>query len=140
MEKKLLVGGYLDDRIFRADEDILLYDKDIDCYTVEEALKLGFMSGIEEFYYEDFKKGTDLEFFELSNKEKLEIILKFVEDDEIANLEYFDTEEKALARKNEELSLINEYNQLVDSGKFTYSYAIDSPYEGKVNIYTISNV
>ena len=98
------------------------------------------MSGIEEFYYEDFKKGTDLEFFELSNKEKLEIILKFVEDDEIANLEYFDTEEKALARKNEELSLINEYNQLVDSGKFTYSYAIDSPYEGKVNIYTISNV
>lgn len=49
MEKKLLVGGYLDGRIFRADEDILLYDKDIDCYAIEEALKLGFMSGIEEF-------------------------------------------------------------------------------------------
>lgn len=74
------------------------------------------------------------------NKEKLEIILKFVEGYEIANLEYFDTEEKTLARKNEELSLIDEYNQLVDSGKFTYLHTIDGSYRGKVDIYTINNV
>lgn len=98
---KLLVGGYYDDRIFKGEtfEGKTPFAKNIDTYTVDEALDLGFIQGFEEYYKEEYPSKDD--FDNLTYLEKVELISNYTEGDEIAGLLYFKTEEEALNYKTE---------------------------------------
>lgn len=116
-ELKLFVGGYYDERIFKGShfEGKTPFGKDIDTYTLEEALKLPFIESItewfkqegKEWYRKEFKKeyiedeyfGVD--FDTLTDEEKTKAILRYNKYDEIAGLAYFNTEEEAEKYKNE---------------------------------------
>ena len=91
---KYLVGGYYDDRIFEGTEEIRTFGKDIGIYTLESALKLGFVDGVIE-YYEEEKKDNELEWDDLTNERKIEVILEYTRDDEKAGLVEFDTLKEA---------------------------------------------
>ena len=112
--KKLFVGGYYDDRIFRGDyfDGKTPFNKNIDCYTLEEALKLPFVENVKEWFEE-----TDIEeraFDEIPDEEKINTILNYIEGDEIAGLVYFETEEEAEKFKQDTLDEIksNEENSV----------------------------
>ena len=100
------VGGYYDDRIFKGEyfEGKTPFNKDIDIYTLDEALKLGFVEGIVQLYEETYKK----DFYELSDNEKTEAILEYTKDDEIAGLLAFPSVKEAKNYKNEVLNEIAE--------------------------------
>lgn len=107
--KKLFVGGYYDDRMFEGEEfeGKTPFNKDINTYTLEEALKLGFCD--EENIIENYGNvNIDKNWEDTTYKEKVEAIMDYTEDDDIAGLLYFDTEEQAEKYKNEVLEEIKE--------------------------------
>ena len=101
MEKKeiYLVGGYLKDKEVIDTIEInhnIVYTNfaEVNSYTVEEALKLPFVGGIEE-YYKD-KYGTDKDFYmDLTDLEQAEVIEEYVKYDELATLKLFTDEIEA---------------------------------------------
>lgn len=106
--KKLFVGGYYDSRIFNGAEEKTPFGKDIDTYTLEEALKLGFTGdGLREWYEDK----VDKEFDEATESEKMKYLLEYTEDDELAGLLYFDEEEKAEEYKQDVIKEIEELEQ-----------------------------
>lgn len=121
---KLFVGGYYDARIFKGShfDGKTPFGDSIDTYTLEEALKLSFVEGTkewfeqegEEWYEEEFgKEYIENEYFgvdfdSLTDEEKTQAILKYTSSDEIAGLEYFDTEEEAEKYRNEVLEEIED--------------------------------
>lgn len=104
---KLFVGGYYDDRIFEGErfESKTPFNKEINTYTLDEALKLPFVEGVIE-WYEDLNDEETWE--ELSFEEKAKAIEKYMEGDEIAGMVYFETEEEAEKYKNDVIKEIEE--------------------------------
>ena len=108
MEKKeiYLVGGYFKDKEIIDAIEInhnIVYTNfaEVNSYTVEEALKLPFVEGIEE-YYKD-KYGTDKDFYmDLTELGQAKIIEEYVESDEIATLKLFTDEIEAKEYLEEE--------------------------------------
>lgn len=94
---KFLVGGYYSSRIFRgADREMTPFDKDINIYTLDEALRLGFVEGVEEWYYDFIQEEGEPDFYELSYEKRLQLVLQYTENDEIAGLVAFDTLQEAV--------------------------------------------
>lgn len=119
--KKVFVGGRYDSRIFKGDffNGMCLYDNKVDCYTLEETLNLPFIEGVVKWFNEN-----DIEernFNELSEQEKIEVILNYTQYDDIANIEYLGTEEEALKRKNELLSELNDIEEKIKTGEIVYT-------------------
>lgn len=110
--KKLFVGGYYDDRIFEDErfEGKTPFGKDIDTYTLDEALRLPFIEPIKEWYEEV----CDQDWESITEQEKIKAIEKYVEGDEIAGLVYFGTEEDAEKYKQEVLQEIKEIEDQVE--------------------------
>lgn len=99
---KLFVGGYYTEEIFKGEqfEGMCFFD-DVDTYTLEEVLKVEFVDeAFLEWYEENFYEAEG-NFNSLSFSDKVNYILEYVENDGIAGLTYFDTEEEAEAYKNE---------------------------------------
>lgn len=134
LKLKLFVGGYYDDRIFEGEEfdGKTPFNKDIDTYTYDEVLKLGFVEPVKEldFYLDELlyeRKWNDL-----SIEEQIESIIEYVSTDSIAGLLFFDTEEKANKYKEEvlkELNIIEENIEYVgkqqdDEGYFREVYKL----------------
>lgn len=96
---KLFVGGYFDDRIFKGErfEGKTPFDKNINTYTLDEALQLGFVEGVIKWFEENNGKEWD----NLSFNEKANAIEKYEESDEIAGIVYFETEEETEKYKDE---------------------------------------
>ncbi len=63
-ELKLFVGGYHDARIFKGEkfEDKTPFDKNINTYTLEEALKLPYIENVTEWYKQNGKEWYKKEF------------------------------------------------------------------------------
>lgn len=103
---KLFVGGYFDDRIFKGDwfDGKTPFNKDINTYTLDETLKLGFVEGVIEW----FEENNEREWDELSFDEKAKAIEKYEESDEIAGIVYFKTEEEAEKYKDEVIKEIED--------------------------------
>lgn len=112
MKEKLFVGGYYDDRIFKGDyfDGKTPFSKDIDTYTLEEVLELGFVEPVKEYFEETYEK----EWIEATEEEKIEGILSYTQDDEIASLLYFKTEEAAENYKNQVIQEIEELEQKIE--------------------------
>lgn len=133
--KKIFVGGYYDnDRIFEGyfNENITLF-KNVDCYTLEEALKLPFIEGVKEWFEE-----TDIEeraFNEISDEEKIKAILTYISGDEIAELVYCETEEEARKIKQVDLDEIEEINKLISEGKMVYAGTKQDEYGNFKEVY-----
>ena len=110
--KKLFVGGYYDDRIFEGEcfENKTPFSKDVNTYTLEEALKLVFVEPVKEWYEETEEKEWD----SITEEEKIKAIEKYVEGDEIAGLVYFETEESAEKYKQGVLQEIKEIEDQVE--------------------------
>ena len=108
---KILVGGYYDDRIFKGEEFLgkTRFSKDIEVYTVDEALKLDFVSGVEENYNENHSKDWD----SLDYRQKAIEIESYMRDDEIAGMKCFETRKDALDFKNETLKEIEEIEKKI---------------------------
>ena len=104
--KKLLVGGYFDDRKFKGDyfDGKTPFNKDINTYTVDEALNLGFVENVINWYEDSKEKSWD----QLPETEKAQQIEEYTSTDEIAGLNYFTTEEEATQYKNEVLEELQE--------------------------------
>ena len=103
------VGGYYDDRIFRGEkfEGSTLYSKDVDVYNLDGVLKLPFVENVHEFYT-DIKKEKDREWDSLDDKEKAKWILRYIDGDDIAGLDYVEDDLKAEEYKKEILKEIIE--------------------------------
>ena len=102
----VFVGGYY------KDEDTKVFD-DIKIYDLEEALNLPFVGydGLEDFYDECYKNPPSndyykkqpfiegayegLEFYELSDEMLAKLIIRYVENDELATLYAFNSTEEA---------------------------------------------
>lgn len=111
--KKLFVGGYYDDRYFDVEEKTP-FNKEINTYTLEEALKLPFVEPVKEWYEETYEKEWD----STTEEEKIKAIENYTEGDEIAGLVYFKTEEAAENYKQNVLKEIEELeNQFEYVGK-----------------------
>ena len=117
---KNFVAGYYDGRIFKGDffDGMCLYDSKINCYSLEEVLKLPFVENVEEWFEEIDDDGRT--FSEIPEKEKIKVILDYVEGDEIANVEYFETEEEAFKRKKELLEELNDIEEKIKAGEIVY--------------------
>lgn len=115
--KKVFVAGCYDNRIFKGNffDGMCLYSK-ADCYSLEEVLKLSFVENIEEWFEENEERA----FREITEEEKINAILDYIQYDEIANIEYLETEEKALKRKNELLEEINDIEEKIKIGEIVY--------------------
>ena len=99
---KLFVGGYFTDKVFKGEQfEGMCFFGDVDTYSLEEALSLGFVGdSFMEWYEGNFEEEEGV-FYSLSFSDKVKYILEYVENDEIAGLAYFDTEEAAEDYKNE---------------------------------------
>lgn len=111
-ELKLFVGGYFDDRIFIGDEfeDKTPFGKDINTYTLSEAIELGFVQTVKEYYEEENEK----EWEEITDDEKIKAIINYVDGDEIAGLLYFNTEEEAEKYKNDVIKEVEEREKEIE--------------------------
>ena len=91
----VFVGGYYQEKNI-GNEKIKVFN-DIKVYSMEEALNLPFVEGIEEFYNDRFEEPEDRtnEFYELSDEQLAKLIVEYVQDDELAALYLFDTELEA---------------------------------------------
>lgn len=121
MKEKLFVGGYYDDRMFKGDyfDGKTPFGKNINTYTLEEVLQLGFVEPVREWFEEIYEKEWD----EATEEEKIEGILLYTQDDEIASLLYFDTEEEAENYKNQVIEEIEKLEQEIEYiGKEQDSY------------------
>lgn len=87
--QQYLVGGYYDNRVFMGVKEKTLFSKDINIYTIESALKLGFVEQVVE-WYEDTKKVDDIAWHNLDDAQKVELILKYTENNALAGLLVFD--------------------------------------------------
>lgn len=98
---KVFVGGYFDDRIFKGEEfeGKTPFSKDIDIYTLEEVLKLGFVEPVKDLY----------DWEELSEEEKINAIIEYTARDEIAGLILCKNKEVAEKTK---LDIIKEIEEL----------------------------
>jgi hypothetical protein len=117
-----LVGGYYDDREFKGEgfEGKTPWSlKTLNIYNVEEALKLGFCSSVDE-YYENNKLEEDKEWDELTEQEKAKIIEDYTSDDEIAGLEIFEDEKKALEYYESHLEECQEIENDIKTGRIIY--------------------
>lgn len=127
-ELKLFVGGYYDDRIFVGEkfEGKTPFGKNIDIYTLSEALKLGFVEGVKEWFSEENEKDFD----ELDENEKIEAIINYTDGDEIAGILYFDNEEEAseykasILKEIKDIELNSEYDGKTqdNQGNFRETY------------------
>ena len=100
---KLFVGGYFTDKVFIGEqfEGMSIFFDNVDTYSLEEVLKLGFVGeGFIDWYEENFEE-TEGNFNSLSFSNKVKYILEYVENDEVAGLTYFDTQKEAEVYKNE---------------------------------------
>lgn len=121
--KKLFVGGYYDGRIFEGDyfEGKTPFNKGIDTYTLDEALKLSFVEPVKNWYEEQEEKSWE----ETTEKEKIQAIKEYTESDGIAGLLYFETEEEAESYKQEVINEIEEIeNEIEYIGKSQDEYGI----------------
>ena len=100
---KYLVGGYYSDIAINggSDEYITPYTNDVKMYTVEEAIKLGFVENVVEWYEDNDCFETGAEWEELSDADKASFIVSYTEDDEIAGLELFECKQDAIKYVNE---------------------------------------
>ena len=100
---KLFVGGYYDNRRFKGDfyDGKTPFDKNIDTYTLEESLNLGFVAPVIEWFEDNHDKSWDEATFE----EKAKAITDYTTYGDINEilLLYFPTEEKAEKYKQEVL-------------------------------------
>ena len=112
MKEKIFVGGYYDDRIFEGEifEGKTLFGKNVDTYTLEEALKLHFVEPVMEWYEEQEEK----EWENLSDDEKIKKIEEYTLHDDIAGLMYFGTTAWAEQKKEEILKEIEEIEKESD--------------------------
>lgn len=116
-ELKLFVGGYYDKRLFKEGcfNKKTPFGKDIQTYTLQEVLKLGFVQGTVEEYeqslnnrYQDEDMDEQKDWEITTDDEKIEAILAYTKSNDIAGLLYFDTEIDADKYRNEILKQINE--------------------------------
>lgn len=130
---KLFIGGYFDDRIFKGEwfEGKTPFNKNINTYTLDEALKLEFMEGVIEWFEENNEEKWD----ELSFDEKAKAIEKYEESDEIAGIVYFETEEEAEKYKDEVIKEIeNIEKESICTGQIQDKYGhFRDVYEHKKN-------
>ena len=121
MRKKLLVGGYYDDRVFKGDyfDGKTLFNKNIDTYTVEEALKLGFVENVIEWHKEN-KAEEEKDWDQSSELEKAILIEQYTLFDEIAGMNYYETEEGAENFKNEVIEELIDLEDAIKSGEIKY--------------------
>ena len=119
MSKKLFVGGYYQDYFLintsygsafpketfkHIYSDNILFNKDIEVYTLEEVLDLPFIYGVHDYYEEHF--GGDFRFIPV--EEQIKFILEYAESNEIAGVLYFETEEEAQKYNESVLEAIRE--------------------------------
>lgn len=99
---KLFVGGYYDSRRFEGDfyDGKTPFDKHIDTYTLDEALAVGFVEPVIEWFEDKHDKSWD----EGSFEEKAKAIEEYTYSDDIAGMLYFPTEEEAEKYKQKALN------------------------------------
>lgn len=120
MSKKLFVGGYYDDRIFNGIEEKTPFSKCINTYTLEEVLKLGFVENVIEWHEEDDENER---WENISDNDKIDAILTYVENDEIAGLLYFETEDQAEKFKNDTIKEVEDLEKDIEyAGKQQDTY------------------
>ncbi len=111
---KLFVGGYYDDNIYKGEyfDNKTPFGKTINAYTLDEALRLGFVAPAAEWYEEQ----TEQEFDTLTDSQKVQVILDYTDDDDIAGLIHFETEAEATSYKQAVLTELAEI-----AGKVEYT-------------------
>jgi hypothetical protein len=92
-DKKLFCGGYYNDDIYEGEhfEGTTTFNENIDTYTLDEVLKLGFVEGV----IESCNKSKDGVWGKLSNIEQARRIEAYTESDEIAGMGFYKTEAEA---------------------------------------------
>lgn len=109
------VGGYYDKRIFEDEEGFYYgctpFSNDIDIYTLEEVIKLPFVESVIE-WYEDNKEDEEECWDDLTENKKAELIIEYVDTDDIAALVYFDDDIKAQQYKQQVLKEILEKERM----------------------------
>lgn len=110
--KKIFVGGYYDNRIFEGEyfDGKTPFNADIDTYTLDEALNLGFVENVKEWYVETYDQEWDV----ISEKAKAKAIIEYTEGDDIAGLLMFNTEEEAEKYKQYVLEEIKDLENKVE--------------------------
>ena len=119
--KKIFVGGYYDDRVFKGDyfDGKTPFGKDIKIYSLDEVLKLAFVEPVKDWY----KDTTGKEFDNATELEQVKAIMDYTEGDEIAGLVQFNTETEAKKFKDEVLTQIEHIeNHIQYVGKEQDSY------------------
>ena len=99
--KKLFVGGYYIEDIREYEHEVFTEPK---LYTMEEVIKLPFV----EPMIEEFKNKNKVEFGDLKFELQKDMIIDYVYDDEIAGLNFCDTEEEAKEELKEALENLEE--------------------------------
>ena len=130
-KKKIFVAGYLDGRILPSEltEGVVDYSEDVDIYSLEEVLELGFVKPVKDWFADE--NNTKKEFDDLSAKKQINLILEYTQDDEIASLEVFKTEAEAIKRKEEILEFRREIDKMIELGKLEY----DGPYQNNYGVF-----
>ncbi|MFQ9545289.1 MAG: hypothetical protein ACLR02_09755 [Clostridium sp.] len=136
-DKKVFVAGYYDDRIFEGEffDGMCLYDDKVNCYTLEEVLKLPFVEGVEQWFEENDEE--EREFYRISDKEKIKAILDYTEYDEIAGVEYYETEEEAKNKLNYLLEKIHNIEEKIKTGKIVYKGQKQDEYGNFKEVYSL---
>lgn len=113
---KLFVGGYYDMRVFKGEHfhGKTPFGKDIQTYTLQDILKLSFVEGTVQEYeqslnnaYKDEDMDEEKDWENTTDDEKVEAILEYTKDNDIAGLLYFGTEIEADNYKSTILKEIN---------------------------------
>lgn len=106
--KKLFVGGYYNQRIFKGEvfDGKTPFNTDVCIYTLEEVLELGFID--KDYLIEWYELNEEKKWDDATEKEKTKAVLDYTEGDEIAGLEYCDSEKEAEDYKNYILEDIKE--------------------------------
>lgn len=107
---KLFVGGYYDDRIFDGEYFVgkTPFNNEIDTYTLDEVLKLGFVENVVEEYNNRAEWQELPAWDELTFEGKSKEIEKYTESDDIAGILYFETEKETENYKQDVLKELEE--------------------------------
>lgn len=103
LEGNFFGGYYSSNKYITDDVPIVLHNK-AQIYTLEEVLLLGFVETTVDYYNEN-KEEHELNWEELPFNEKVKQIESYTQDDDIANICYYENTKTALEKKIKETNL-----------------------------------
>lgn len=131
--EKLFVAGYYNEGRY---DDLVLLDKNIDVYSLDQILNLGFLGldALEDFY-NNTGEVYEKDFDKLTNEELGNLAIEYVSSDELAFLAKFETEKEALEYKEKCLKELREFEEDINNGNLNFSHKISNGYGGYYSIY-----